>query len=60
MRTNLNDTTQRKLLEIMNFYGYSNVNHTLNVVIGYLHKSIFNENPIKEVKNDSGANPNHH
>ncbi|MCY1464692.1 hypothetical protein D9M71_827540 [compost metagenome] len=60
MRTHLNEATKQRLLEIMDFYGYKNTNHTLNVIIGSLHKSLFNEHPENEVNNDSGTNPNRH
>ncbi|MCY1299934.1 hypothetical protein D9M68_445800 [compost metagenome] len=55
MRTHLNENTKQRLLEIMDFYGYTNPTHTLNKIIGSLHKSLFNnENPLKEV-NTNGS-----
>lgn len=41
MRTNLNEETSKRLLEIMHHYGYTSTNHTLNVIISSLYKSLF-------------------
>ena len=41
MRTNISDRAGKELLEIMEYYGHTSTAHTLNIIIGSLHKSIF-------------------
>lgn len=41
MRANISDRAKAELMEIMDHYGYTSTSHTLNVIIGSLHKSIF-------------------
>lgn len=51
MRTNLNEITTERLLEIMRFYGYTSSNHTINVIVGSLHQSLFPEQYINKQTN---------
>lgn len=48
MRTNLNEITSDRLIEIMKHYDYSSSNHTLNIIIGSLHQSLFPEKYTKK------------
>lgn len=64
MRTHINETATERLLEIMSHYGFTSTGHTLNVIIGSLHQSLFNEEtkhkPIKEVViHDQRSNHQH-
>ena len=60
MRTHLNETASERLLQIMSHYGFTSTGHTLNVVIGSLHQSLFNKatqhTPIKEVNTSDHPN----
>ncbi|MCY1282310.1 hypothetical protein D9M68_643510 [compost metagenome] len=57
MRTHLSERASKELIEIMNHYGYASTNHTLNVLVSSLHKSLF-KNPNYEVSiNESGSTP---
>ncbi|RRV74633.1 hypothetical protein EGJ15_05800 [Pseudomonas sp. p99-361] len=60
MRTNLNQRSSAELLEIMQHYGFTSTNHTLNVIISTLYESLFNQshkNPNIEVNtNDEHGN----
>lgn len=52
MRTNLNDITSQRLIEIMHHLGFHSTNHTLNVIISDMHKLLIqNKNPTNEVVN---------
>ncbi len=62
MRTNLNQRSSSELLEIMQHYGYTSTNHTLNIIISTLYESLFNpshKNPSDEVNtNDKRSTSN--
>lgn len=58
MRTHLSDRASKELIEIMQHYGYSSTNHTLNVMIGNLYKSL-NPIPTKEVNTNATEQPEH-
>lgn len=49
MRTHLSERASKELLEIMKHYGFTSTNHTLNVVIGNLYKTLNLNTPDKEV-----------
>lgn len=60
MRTHLSERASKELIEIMHHYGYTSTNHTLNVLISSLHKSLFKD-PLQEVStNDSSTNSSRH
>jgi len=50
MRTHLNERSSKELLEIMQYYGYTSTNHTLNILISSLYNSLLNhKHPSDEV-----------
>gem|GEM_PF-786834 len=62
MRTNLNDITTQRLLEVMEFYEFTSTNHTLNIIVGSLHQSLFPEQytkPTNTHPNEVNTNDQH-
>lgn len=49
IRTNLSERASEELLAIMEHYNFTSTNHSLNVIVGQLFKSL-NLNPTKEGK----------
>lgn len=60
MRIHLNERSSSELLKIMQYYGNTNTNHQLNLMISGLYKALFeNKNPSIEVNtNDELSNNN--
>jgi hypothetical protein len=56
MRTHLSERASKELIEIMQHYGFNSTNHTLNVMIGNLYKTI-TPKPINEVNNNASEQP---
>lgn len=51
IRTHLSERASEELLAIMQHYNFTNTNHTLNVMVGELYKSL-NLNPTNEGKHN--------
>lgn len=47
IKTQLSERASEELLAIMKFYNFTSTNHTMNVMVGQLYKSL-NLTPIKE------------
>lgn len=51
IKTQLSERASEELLAIMKFYNFTSTNHTMNVMVGQLYKSL-NLTPIKEETNN--------
>lgn len=51
IRTHLSERASEELLAVMEHYHFNSTNHTLNVMIAELYKSL-NLKPVNEVKNN--------
>lgn len=59
IKTHLSERASTELLAIMQHYDFTNTNHTLNVMIGQLYKSL-NLTPIKEESNNESQPKDRH
>lgn len=59
MRTHLSERASKELLELMDFYGFTNTNHTLNVIISktFADMKTHSHTPLIEVNNDQHCTP---
>lgn len=55
IRTNLNPLSSQRLLRVMNHYGYTSTNHTLNVIISSLYQALFEEQHTPEIEVETSA-----
>lgn len=59
IKTQLSERASEELLAIMTFYNFTSTNHTMNVMVGQLYKSL-NLNPAKEESNNESESKNRH
>jgi len=59
IKTHLSERASDELLAIMKHYNFTNTNHTLNVMVGELFKSL-NLTPVKEENNNEPQSKDRH